>query len=244
MNISPLAFSLGILLVVALSGWGCGDETVSNPQPVAVTNEPLITDAREGEDGGQQLENAQASAAEGGPSVADNAPASPNGDTPQPDGELSPIEQDAQMYAQQFGVSQEEAVTRLTLQDSIGELGAEIESNESATFAGLWIQHKPEYRVVVAFTKDGEATIAKYVQGGALAELIEVRTADATLRELEKAQRDVGRLADGLGFSFASGINVMENRVELYASRNRAELEKALREAGKELPTHVVIIGQ
>ena len=128
-------------------------------------------------------------------------PASPNGDTPQPDGELSPIEQDAQMYAQQFGVSQEEAVTRLTLQDSIGELGAEIESNESATFAGLWIQHKPEYRVVVAFTKDGEATIAKYVQGGALAELIEVRTADATLRELEKAQRDVD---SRMGWALAS----------------------------------------
>ena len=38
----------------------------------------------------------------------------------------------------------------------------EIKENESATFAGHWIQHQPDYRMTVAFTKDAEVTLAKY----------------------------------------------------------------------------------
>jgi seryl-tRNA synthetase len=95
---------------------------------------------------------------------------------------------------------------------------------------------------VVAFTKDGEATISKYVQDGRLAEIIEVRTAQATLQDLQKAQKDASKLVQRLGFNIASSINVFENRVEVYAT-DRTELEEALRESGKKLPDHVVIIG-
>lgn len=129
------------------------------------------------------------------------------------------------------------------LQGEIGKLGAEIESKEADTLAGFWIQHKPDYRVVVAFTRDGESTIAKYVQDGPLLELIEVRTADTTLRELERAQLEAGRIVADLGFRVASGIDVKENRVEIYA-QDRAGLEEALRESGEMLPDQVVIIGQ
>ena len=149
---------------------------------------------------------------------------------------------DAQWYADQYGVSLEEAINRLMLQNTIGELGAEIESKEADTLADFWIQHEPDYRVVVAFTKDGEATISKYVQDGPLAEIIEVRTAQATHRDLQKAQTNATRLVHGLGFNTASSINVFENRVELYAS-DRAAIEEALRQSGKTLPDHVVIIG-
>ena len=96
---------------------------------------------------------------------------------------------------------------------------------------------------MVAFTKDGQATINKYVQDGPLLELIEVRSAKATLRELERAQLQAGQIVADLGFSLASGIYVMKNRVELFAT-DRASLEKALRESGKTLPDHVVIIGR
>ena len=129
------------------------------------------------------------------------------------------------------------------LQDEIGKLGAEIESKEADTLAGFWIQHKPDYRVVVAFTRDGESTIAKYVQDGPLLELIEVRTAEATLRDMERAQLEAARIVADLGFRVASGIDVKENRVEIYA-QDRAGLEEALRGSGKSLPDHVVIIGQ
>ena len=120
---------------------------------------------------------------------------------------------DAQYYAKDYGVELSEAIRRLTLQEPIGKLGATLESNEAGTLGGFWIQHEPEYRVVAAFTKDGEKTMAKYVQDGPLLDLIEVRTVDATLKELKRAQQEAGSIVSGLGFRAASGINVFENQL-------------------------------
>ena len=149
--------------------------------------------------------------------------------------------QDAQMYTLDFGVELSEATRRLTLQETIGKLGATLESNEADTVGGFWIQHEPEYRVVAAFTRDGEETIAKYVQDGPLVDIIEVRTVDATLEELKRSQREAGSIVRGLGFQAASGINVFENRAEIYV-RDRSQVEEALEESGKILPEYVRIL--
>ena len=111
-----------------------------------------------------------------------------------PEGVSPALAQDAQMYAVDFGVELPEAIRRLTLQRPIGKLGATLESNEADTLGGFWIQHEPEYRVVVAFTRDGEETIAKYVQDGPLKDIIEVRAVDATLEQLKRSQREAGAI--------------------------------------------------
>ena len=164
------------------------------------------------------------------------------GETPLPEGVSPALVQDARMYAEQFGVELQEAVTRLMLQEPAGKLGAALEEHEGDTFAGLWIQHEPEFRIVVAFTRDGQETARQYIQDGPLEELVEVRHADATLRELMKAQAEAHEIVSEVGFQVASGINVFENRVELYAD-NRAQLEEAIEENGLALPDHVLIIG-
>ncbi len=87
------------------------------------------------------------------------------------------------------------SVRRLQLQESVGKLGAELEANERDTFAGLWIEHEPEYRVVAAFTRDGEETIRPYVEGG----LLEDSEASATLAELQEAQERAGDLVRSFG---------------------------------------------
>ena len=145
------------------------------------------------------------------------------------------------MYAVDFGVELPEAIRRLTLQRPIGKLGAALESNEADTLGGFWIQHEPEYRVVVAFTRDGEETIAKYVQDGPLKDIIEVRTVDATLEELKRSQREAGSIVRGLGFQAASGINVYENRAEIYV-HDASRVEEGLQDSGQTLPAHVRII--
>ena len=117
-----------------------------------------------------------------------------------PEGVSPALAQDAQMYAADFGVELAEAIRRLTLQGPTGKLGATLESKEAETLGGFWIQHEPEYRVVAAFTRDGEETIAKYVQDGPLLEIIEVRTVDATLEELKRSQREAGVIVRGWGF--------------------------------------------
>ncbi len=231
---------------------GCGSESTTAPTDeaaLAVTREPLrsanesqVSGIRESEETGTSTTNTRGT----GGTSDDSAEASAIEPEPSPlpimEGVSPALVRDAQMYADQFGVSLEEALTRLMLQEPVGKLGADLEANESDTFAGLWIQHEPRYAVIVMFTRDGEHTISKYVQEGPLEEIIEVRQGAATLRELETAQATAIQIVKDLGFQFASGINVFENRTELYYSESTA-LEEALSENGLTLPAHVKILG-
>ena len=74
-----------------------------------------------------------------------------------------------------------------------------------------------------------------------MTDLIEVKTVEATYRELMKAVREAGWTMAEVGFRVMSKINVIENRVEVYTP-DRFRLEEALRKNGKALPVHVHII--
>ena len=151
--------------------------------------------------------------------------------------------QDARQYAADAGVDLDEAVRRLQTQRTIGELGAELEENEQSTFGGLWIQHTPEYKVIVAFSRDGEETVRPYVTGTSLADMIEVREVEATLVELQEAQREAMAIIGELGIRAASGIDITNNVVELYLSEvEKAELDAPLKKSGLELPDRVEIV--
>lgn len=163
-----------------------------------------------------------------------------DGDTPLPEGVSPALVQDAQMYAEQYGVELGEAVPRLMLQEPAGKLGAALREHEGDTFACLWIQHEPEFAIVAVFTRDGQETVRQYIQGGPLEELVEVRHAEAKLRQLMKSQAEAHEIVSQAGFQVASGINVFENRVELYAD-NPAQLGEALKEKWITLPDHVLI---
>jgi hypothetical protein len=151
------------------------------------------------------------------------------------------LSMDAQAMATDLGITVDEAIRRLNQQDSIGKLGAQLEQQESSTFAGLWIQQKPEYRVVVAFTRAGPEIIKPYIENTPLESLVELRTASITLAELKLIQQNVMQLAGDLSLPFSSGINVQENRVELYVT-DQALWEASLQKAGKTLPEHMIVI--
>ncbi len=72
--------------------------------------------------------------------------------------------EDAKTYASIYDVSVDEAAKRLTLQGIAENLNASLVTKEDATFAGLWIQHEPDYRVIVQFTNNGDVTIKSYIQ--------------------------------------------------------------------------------
>jgi len=152
----------------------------------------------------------------------------------------------AERSAQATRTAVAEAIRRATLQqDAAGILGTALEQYEAETFAGLWLQHEPEYRVVVAFTRDGEKTIRPYVADTSLAGLIEVRPAEATYAELMAAQREAHRLLEeaglSLGLSFSSGGNVQESRIEIYVT-DRALFDATLKEVNVRLPDHVEVV--
>lgn len=150
---------------------------------------------------------------------------------------------DAHLYASRYGVDLEEALRRLQIQDAVDGLEPALIEQEGDTFAGLWIQHTPQFRIVVAFTRDGEETIQPYIEDKPFADLVEVRTADATFEELKAAEEATYLALRDLDLDVLVGslIDVTENRVELLVT-DRVRFDAALQEADIQLPDHVVVV--
>jgi hypothetical protein len=109
--------------------------------------------------------------------------------------------QDAGEYVKRFGVSLDEAFFRLDLQEAIGKLVAELTVSEADSYAGMWIQHEPDFRVIVRFTERGEETLLPYLTDSPLAGLVEVRGASITLADLAEEQHALGETLQSLGIA-------------------------------------------
>lgn len=150
--------------------------------------------------------------------------------------------EDAQSYAKETGTTVEEAVRRLQLQHEIGDLNAALLAEEPATFAGLRIEHKPQYRVVARFTDPAaEARLRARVAGGTLNGLVETRSARWSLAELEKRRGEVRGHARRANIRTNSEINITENRVEVYVL-DPEKLTAALGRARARIPEGVLIV--
>ena len=157
---------------------------------------------------------------------------------------VDPLLYDAQGYASNTGVSIDEALRLFQLQEIAGKLDAELSTNETGTFAGLWVEHTPEFRVVVQFTRDGEETIKPYLkQHTELANIVEVRTANVSLADLQRAQANASYSARALDIPVESGINVYNNSVELYLTKaDRSRFDDALQRREVRLSDKVRVI--
>jgi len=151
------------------------------------------------------------------------------------------LRHDATTLAQDLRISVDDALLRLQQQELVGQLNAQLEQREAATFAGLWVQQQPTYHIVVAFTRDGQSTIRPYMAGTALEPFIEVRTATASYADLRAAQQAAQQQLHTLGLVADSGINLPSNQVEICVT-DRALFERTLRQAGIQLPAHIVLI--
>jgi len=161
-----------------------------------------------------------------------------------PSNDTDPLLFDAQVYASNMNVSVEEAILRFQLQDIAGDLDAELTTNETETFAGLWIEHTPEFRVVVQFTRDGEETMKPYLKKyPEFADIVEVRnTAKVSLADLQRAQADASHSARALDIPVESDINVFNNSVELYVAKaNKRQFDNALQRGNIRLPDKVKV---
>ncbi len=148
---------------------------------------------------------------------------------------------DAKAYGSTMGVDLQEAIHRLQLQNEIGELNRKLIEKEADTFAGLWIQHNPDYRVIVMFTQNGDATIRPYVQNGPLVDLVKVSIARATLTDLENARFQAAQIASKSGVSFTSAVNIQKNQAELYV-QDATLLINELLKVNAQLPSNVEVV--
>lgn len=142
------------------------------------------------------------------------------------------IQQDAAVYASSYRVSLQEGARRLQLQDAVDALNARLTEEQAATFAGLSIEHAPEFHVVARFTRNGEETIRPYLSP-ALAEVVRVEDARFTLQQLERRLEAGYHRVRGAGIPAAGAVDVRANRAEVHVQRGRAAAARAVLVAGE-----------
>lgn len=133
----------------------------------------------------------------------------------------------AEKYSDTYKISTTEATQRLAASREAGKLQRRIAADNPETFAGLYIEHSPEFQIVVLFTKDPQRNLAKYTQS----RLYSAKIAPRSLEMLLAVQEEVGEQLSKSGIRFESGIDIKKSEVELRvldASRAREVLAKLL----------------
>lgn len=168
-------------------------------------------------------------------------PESPTAEQATPINMDDPLVQDARSFAEDQGISLEEALARLEYQQTIGEIQPALEAELADSYGGLWAEHQPEYKIVIALTSGDESTVQSYIEGKPWAEFVEVRRVEHTLAELREAQAAANRAASEINTAVSTGTNVFENRVDLWVGNPDLFLSE-LATAGLELPDSVMVL--
>lgn len=155
-----------------------------------------------------------------------------------------PLVQDAAMYAEDQGVTLEEAVRRLQLMQSMGDLQPRLQELYPETFAGLWIEHEPEFKMVVQFTEEPGEAFESLVAGEPYADLIEVQLASRPQNSLEVDLQSAVEALRAVGIPVSGGIDLQQNRAEIYVVGPAEPFEALLEAEGVALPESVVVVEQ
>jgi hypothetical protein len=126
-------------------------------------------------------------------------------------------------YAKTYKTSVAEAERRLEKTDYIFSMQRIFREGSPDTFAGLYIEHEPVYRVVVMFVGDARSQFSDYT----LDPLFVPKSAPRSLELLESVQKEIGVQLARANIEFVSGIDVKNSRIDL-SVKNPQEVAKRL----------------
>lgn len=148
---------------------------------------------------------------------------------------------DAEWYAVNYGVSAEEAVVELQLESEAGQLEVDLTVAETASFAGLWIEHDPAFRVNVAFTSAAAGErLSSNLAGSALGEVTVAVRRPFTLRELLAQHGGVIDVLRALEGEFDSRIAIQDAQIEILVASQ--EDRRVVEDVLDQLPSSVVVV--
>lgn len=135
---------------------------------------------------------------------------------------------EASWYAQAHGVSEAEAHRRMRLQHEvaaeIGRIRPRLEAEQRGNYADMWVEHAPEWRVVVGFVRDPEATLRRYTPNP----LFAARQVRHALSELQAGQEEAFAQLRRLGVPAEGGAYVSDNEVRISAAVDTDEVAALL----------------
>lgn len=160
------------------------------------------------------------------------------------------LAQDGAQYARMFGVDAAEAAARLRFQEESEEAIARLEQDHRRRLAGLSIEHRPDYRIVVLLT--GSKRVApRVVRAGGRDVPVVFRTgARAGRTEILAALRDHGEAIraafpgnQGIGFDPSLGALVLMVRPRDVAGGGGERLGRRLAELTG-VPAHIRVVDE
>jgi hypothetical protein len=140
-------------------------------------------------------------------------------------------------YAKDLGVTPEEAARRLSLQFELGPLQEQFRGIVPERLVGVWLEHEPEFKLVVAYTGDDVGLEAAHDLAATFPGLVEVRTgmpyAEA---DWERAHETLRETAIALGLlrredMLSSGTDIVDGFLELHVTRRPASEAAAIENA-------------
>ncbi len=152
------------------------------------------------------------------------------------------LQRDTAWYANEFGLSYDEAEYRLSLLDGFRLLQQVLREKEAATFGGLWLQHEPSFKVYIRFTNDGEEAIARYLGDNPLKDFVViVKNSANSLESLIETQTEVAATLHKLNLEFDHDIKVQTGRMQIFV-KDIGLFHSQLDKASTTLPATVDII--
>lgn len=132
----------------------------------------------------------------------------------------------ADAYSQMHGVSVREATRRLGLMQEAGRLEQRLRKERAATFAGLYVEHEPQFRIVVRFTQNAKTQLSAFTHDPVFI----AQPAPRSLELLSAVQDELDEQLHAAGLQFESGLDVKGSKVHVFvldpvrASRRLAAL--------------------
>ncbi len=147
---------------------------------------------------------------------------------------------DAQAYAEKFSITEDEALMRLYIQDKLGLIEENIAQAKPKSFAGLWIEHEPEYRIIVQTTSEETSTLPSYFDSLGQNIPIKIVTVDTPLYKLESSLDKISQDLYNAEIQADINIDIFNNRPEIMVADVDA-FENLLKEHNIILPanTHI-----
>lgn len=150
------------------------------------------------------------------------------------------LAKDAEQYALNWGVTQEEGVRRLRAQEDLVATRDRLRETYGSRLVGISIEHKPEYRVVVLLT--GTAAVANEVaSAGGLQVPIVFRTGAAATEAALRAAMKLHRQAIKLALPDMQGVLLDQRTGELAILVDTTRTSEAAAKA--KLPDLVKLMG-
>ena len=119
-------------------------------------------------------------------------------------------------YAERYRVSENEALERLNLQAEFALVGEELYKNEWEHLGGIWFEHEPEFKYIVAITGN-EEKIRAYFDNRPLSEHVEIVNVDIALSDLEELLELTNRIAVDFETNHSTSIIQQSQAVEIRA---------------------------